>query len=126
MMFAIQSVIGATLTLPGIAGIVLTMGMAVDANVLIYERMREELRDGKSPLTAIHEGYDKALSAITDSNVTAMLTAIIMFFVGSGPVRGFAVTTTIGIVTSMFTAVYVTRAIISIYMGWRRPKTIIV
>ena len=126
MMFAIQSVIGATLTLPGIAGIVLTMGMAVDANVLIYERMREELRDGRSPLVAIHEGYDKALSAITDSNVTAMLTAIIMFFVGSGPVRGFAVTTTIGIVTSMFTAVYVTRAIISLYMGWRRPKTIIV
>ncbi len=126
MMFAVQSVIGATLTLPGIAGIVLTMGMAVDANVLIYERMREELRAGRSPATAIHEGYDKALSAITDSNVTGMLTALIMFFIGSGPVRGFAVTTTIGIVTSMFTAVYVTRAIIGLYIGWRRPKTIIV
>ena len=126
LMFAVQSVIGATLTLPGIAGIVLTMGMAVDANVLIYERMREELRAGRSPAVAIHEGYDKALSAITDSNVTGMLTAIIMFFVGTGPVRGFAVTTAIGIVTSMFTAVYVTRAIIAIYIGWRRPKTIIV
>lgn len=126
LMFAVQSLIGATLTLPGIAGIVLTMGMAVDANVLIYERMREELRAGRSPRVAIHEGYDKALSAITDSNVTGMLTALIMFFVGTGPVRGFAVTTAIGIVTSMFTAVYVTRAIIAIYIGWRRPKTIIV
>ena len=126
MMFAIQSLIGATLTLPGIAGIVLTMGMAVDANVLIYERMREELRAGKPPRVAIHEGYDKALSAIVDSNVTGMLTALIMFFVGTGPVRGFAVTTSIGIVTSMFTAVFVSRAILSIYIGWRRPKTIIV
>lgn len=126
MIFAILSVIGATLTLPGIAGIVLTMGMAVDANVLIYERVREELRLGRSPGAAINEGFDKALSAITDSNVTGMLTAIIMFFVGTGPVRGFAVTTGIGIVTSMFTAVYVTRAIVNIYLGWRRPKTIIV
>lgn len=126
MMFAVQSLIGATLTLPGIAGIVLTMGMAVDANVLIYERMREELRAGKSPAAAIHEGYDKALSAIVDSNVTGMLTALIMFFIGSGPVRGFAVTTTIGIVTSMITAVFVTRFFIEIYIGWRRPKTIIV
>ena len=126
MMFAVQSLIGATLTLPGIAGIVLTMGMAVDANVLIYERMREELRAGKSPAAAIHEGYDKALSAIVDANVTGMLTALIMFFIGSGPVRGFAVTTTIGIVTSMITAVYVTRFILELYIGWRRPKTIIV
>ena len=126
MMFAAQSLIGATLTLPGIAGIVLTMGMAVDANVLIYERMREELRAGKSPAAAIHEGYDKALSAIVDANVTGMLTALIMFFIGSGPVRGFAVTTTIGIVTSMITAVYVTRFILELYIGWRRPKTIIV
>ncbi len=126
MMFAAQSLIGATLTLPGIAGIVLTMGMAVDANVLIYERMREELRAGKSPAAAIHEGYDKALSAIVDANVTGMLTALIMFFIGSGPVRGFAVTTTIGIVTSMITAVYVTRFILELYIGLRRPKTIIV
>lgn len=126
MIFAILSVIGATLTLPGIAGIVLTMGMAVDANVLIYERMREELREGKSPAAAIDLGFDKALSAIWDSNVTGMLTAIIMFFIGSGPVRGFAVTTGIGILTSMFTAVYVTRAIVGLYIGWRRPKTIIV
>ncbi|MEH7829210.1 protein translocase subunit SecD [Gemmobacter denitrificans] len=126
LMFAIQSAIGATLTLPGIAGIVLTMGMAVDANVLIYERMREELRAGRSPLAAIHEGYDKALSAIIDSNVTGMLTALIMFFVGTGPVRGFAVTTSIGIITSMFTAVYVSRAIIAIYMGMAKPKSITV
>jgi len=126
LIFAILSVIGATLTLPGIAGIVLTMGMAVDANVLIYERIREELREGKSPAAAISMGYDKALSAIWDSNVTGMLTAIIMFVIGAGAVRGFAVTTGIGILTSMFTAVYVTRAIITAYIGWRRPKTIIV
>jgi preprotein translocase subunit SecD len=126
MIFAILSVIGATLTLPGIAGIVLTMGMAVDANVLIYERIREELRAGRSPGAAIDEGFGKALSAIVDSQLTGLLTAVIMFFVGTGPVRGFAVTTGIGILTSMFTAVYVTRAIVNIYLGWRRPKTIIV
>lgn len=124
MIFAILSVIGATLTLPGIAGIVLTMGVAVDANVLIYERIREELRDGKSPAAAIDIGFGKALSAIIDSNLTSLLTAVIMFVVGSGPVRGFAVTTGIGIMTSMFTAVYVTRAIVNLYLGWRRPKTI--
>ncbi len=121
-----MSVIGATLTLPGIAGIVLTIGMAVDANVLIYERIREELRDGKSPARAIEIGFDRALSAITDSNVTGLLTAIIMFAVGSGAVRGFAVTMGIGIVTSMFTAVYVTRLIIEIWLNARRPKTIVV
>ena len=126
LIFAILSVIGATLTLPGIAGIVLTMGMAVDANVLIYERVREELRDGKSPGAAISLGYDKALSAIWDSNITGMLTAVIMFVIGAGAVRGFAVTTGIGILTSMFTAVYVTRLIVEAYIGWRRPKTIIV
>jgi preprotein translocase subunit SecD len=126
IIFAILSVIGATLTLPGIAGIVLTMGMAVDANVLIYERIREELRAGRSPGAAIDEGFGKALSAIVDSQLTGLLTAVIMFFVGTGPVRGFAVTTGIGILTSMFTAVYVTRAIVNIYLGWRRPKTIIV
>lgn len=124
MIFAILSVIGATLTLPGIAGIVLTMGVAVDANVLIYERIREELRDGKSPAAAIDIGFGKALSAIIDSNLTSLLTAVIMFVVGSGPVRGFAVTTGIGIMTSMFTAVYVTRAIVNLYIGWRHPKTI--
>ncbi len=126
IIFAVLSLIGATLTLPGIAGIVLTMGMSVDANVLIYERVREELREGKSPAAAMDIGFSKALSAIMDSNVTGLITALIMFFIGSGPVRGFAVTSVIGIFTAMFTAVYVTRAIIAIYLGWRRPKTIIV
>lgn len=125
-LFAILSLLGATLTLPGIAGIVLTMGMAVDANVLIYERIREELRAGKGPARSIELGFDKAFSAIMDSNVTAILTSIIMFMIGSGPVRGFAVTLGIGIITSMFTAVYVTRLIVLTWMSWRRPKTIVV
>jgi preprotein translocase subunit SecD len=126
MLLAILSAIGATLTLPGIAGIVLTMGMAVDANVLIYERIREELRAGMSPAKAIEAGFDRAFSAIMDSNVTGLLTALIMFWVGSGPVRGFAVTLGIGIITSMFTAVYVTRLIIETWLNWKRPKTIVV
>ena len=126
LLFAALSIIGATLTLPGIAGIVLTMGMAVDANVLIYERIREELRDGKTPGRSIELGFEKAFSAIMDSNVTAILTAVIMFMVGSGAVRGFAVTLGIGILTSMFTAVYVTRFIIGTWMAWQRPKTITV
>jgi preprotein translocase subunit SecD len=126
LLVAILSAIGATLTLPGIAGIVLTMGMAVDANVLIYERIREELRAKASPARAIEEGFARAFSAIMDSNVTGLLTAVIMFWIGSGPVRGFAVTLGLGIITSMFTAVYVTRMIIEIWMGWKRPKTIVV
>ena len=126
LLMAVLSTIGATLTLPGIAGIVLTMGMAVDANVLIFERIREELRDGKSPAQAIELGFERAFSAIMDSNVTAILTSVIMFAIGSGPVRGFAVTLGIGIITSMFTAVYVTRFIIETWMAWRRPKTIVV
>lgn len=125
-LIALLSLMGATLTLPGIAGIVLTMGMAVDGNVLIYERIREELRDGKPPHRAIEIGFDKAFSAIMDSNVTAIITAIIMFWIGSGPVRGFAVTLGLGIITSMFTAVYVTRLIIWTWMAWRRPKQITV
>ena len=126
MIFAVLSIIGATLTLPGIAGIVLTKGMSVDANVLIFERIREEIRQGKAPGRAIEIGFEKALSAITDSNVAAMLTAVIMFMIGSGPVRGFAVTLGIGIVTALITAVYVTRLIIYTWMAWRRPKTIVV
>ncbi len=126
MLIALLSVIGATLTLPGIAGIVLTMGMAVDANVLIYERIREELRQGLNPRRAIEVGFDRAFSAIMDSNVTAIITAIIMFWIGSGPVRGFAVTLGIGIITSMFTAVYVTRLIIDTWMAWKRPAAITV
>ena len=124
LLLAVLSVIGATLTLPGIAGIVLTMGMAVDANVLIFERIREELRQGRPAGRAIETGFDKALSAIMDSNITGLLTAVIMFAVGSGPVRGFAVTLGLGILTSMFTAVYVTRLIVETWMRWRKPKTV--
>ncbi len=126
LLIAVLSSIGATLTLPGIAGIVLTMGMAVDANVLIFERIREELRDGLNPARAVEIGFDRAFSAIMDSNVTGLLTALIMFWIGSGPVRGFAVTLGIGILTSMFTAVYVTRLVIELWMNWKRPKTIVV
>ncbi len=124
LLFAALSVMGATLTLPGIAGIVLTMGMAVDANVLIFERIREELRAGRPIGRAIDLGFDKALSAIMDSNITGLLTALIMFAIGSGPVRGFAVTLGLGILTSMFTAVYVTRLLIQTWMTWRRPQSL--
>ena len=126
LLIAVLSTIGATLTLPGIAGIVLTMGMAVDANVLIYERIREELRDGKSPARAVELGFERAFSAIMDSNITGIISAVIMFVIGSGPVRGFAVTTGIGIFTSMFTAVYVTRLIVTTYINWRQPKELVV
>ncbi len=126
LIFAALSMLGATLTLPGIAGIVLTMGLAVDGNVLIFERMREELRQAKSPGRAIELGYERASSAIVDANVTALLSAIIMYAIGSGPVRGFAITLGIGIITSQFTAVYVSRSIISAWYRWRRPKTITV
>jgi preprotein translocase subunit SecD len=126
LLVAILSSIGATLTLPGIAGIVLTMGMAVDANVLIFERIREELRAGIATGRAIEAGFARAFSAILDSNVTGLLTALIMFFIGSGPVRGFAVTLSIGIVTSMFTAIYVTRLVIELWFNRRRPKSIVV
>lgn len=126
LLFALLSAIGATLTLPGIAGIVLTMGIAVDSNVLIFERIREELREGKTPGRAIDLGFEKAFSAIVDSNLTGILTAVIMFWIGSGAVRGFAVTMVLGIVTSMFTAVYVTRLIIQTWLVWRQPKSIIV
>jgi len=126
LLMAFLSTIGATLTLPGIAGIVLTMGMAVDANVLIFERMREELRAGASPRRAMEQGFDRAFSAIMDSNVTGLLVALIMFWLGSGAVRGFAVTLGLGILTSMFTAVYVTRLIVELWLDWKRPKTIVV
>ena len=126
LIMAVLSAIGATLTMPGIAGIVLTMGMAVDANVLIFERMREEIRAGANPRRVVEQGFDRAFSAIMDSNVTGLLTALIMFWLGSGPVRGFAVTLGLGIITSMFTAVYVTRLIVETYIDWKRPKTLVV
>ncbi len=126
LIFAVLSTIGGTLTLPGIAGIVLTVGMAVDANVLVYERIREELRTQATPARAIEVGYERALSAIIDANLTTMITALVLFFLGAGPVRGFAVTLGIGIVTSVFTAIFVTRLIIEFWFAWRRPKTIVV
>ncbi|WP_024608816.1 protein translocase subunit SecD [Pseudoalteromonas sp. TAB23] len=111
---------GATLTLPGIAGIVLTVGMAVDANVLIFERIREELADGRSPQQAIHFGYDSAFSTIFDANITTLIAAVILFAVGTGPIAGFAVTLAIGILTSMFTAIVGTRAVINLFVGGKR------
>jgi preprotein translocase subunit SecD len=115
---------GATLTLPGMAGIVLTVGMAVDANVLIFERIREELRDGRSVQQAIHHGYDKALSTIADANVTTLIAALILFGVGTGPIKGFAVTLMIGIVTSMFTAIVGTRLLVNMIWGGRRVQSL--
>lgn len=124
MIFGALSLIGGTLTLPGIAGIVLTIGTAVDANVLIFERIREELRTAKGPARAIELGYDRALSAIIDANITTFIIAVILFTLGSGPVRGFAITLGLGIVTSVFTAIYVTRLLIVVWFERRRPKTI--
>mgnify|MGYP002630315394 CR=1 FL=1 len=124
LIFGTLSLIGATLTLPGIAGIVLTIGMAVDANVLVFERIKEEMRTARGPARAIELGYEKALSAIIDANVTTFIIATILFMVGSGPVRGFSVTLGIGILTSVFTAVFVTRLIVVTWFEYRRPKTI--
>ncbi|MGR3495067.1 protein translocase subunit SecD [Citreimonas sp.] len=124
LIFGLLSLIGATLTLPGIAGIVLTVGMAVDANVLIFERIREEIAEGRKPARAIELGYEKALSAIVDANLTTFITALILYVMGSGPVRGFAVTLGFGIVTSVFTAIFVTRLLIVLWFERRRPKTI--
>jgi preprotein translocase subunit SecD len=120
ILIALMSIIGATLTLPGIAGIVLTVGMAVDANVLIFSRIREELLAGRSPQQAIHEGYDRAFVTILDANLTTLLVAVILFAAGTGPVKGFAVTLSFGIITSMFTAIVLTRAIINTVYGGRR------
>ncbi len=124
LIFGLLSLIGATLTLPGIAGIVLTIGMAVDANVLVFERIKEELKTAKGPARAIELGYEKALSAIVDANITTFMTAVILYVMGSGPVRGFAITLGLGIMTSVFTAIFVTRLIIVIWFERRRPKTI--
>ena len=122
LLVALMSIIGATLTLPGIAGIVLTVGMAVDANVLIFSRIREELKNGRSPQQAIHEGYDRAFLTIFDANLTTLIVAVILFAVGTGPVKGFAVTLSFGILTSMFTAIMVTRAMTNLLYGGRRVE----
>lgn len=125
MIAGIMSMIpGATLTLPGMAGIVLTVGMAVDANVLIFERIREELRDGLSPQQAIHYGYDNAFSTILDANITTFIAGMILFAVGTGPIKGFSITLMIGIITSMFTAIIVTRVLVNFIWGGKRVKSL--
>lgn len=120
MVVALLSLMQATLTLPGIAGIVLTIGMAVDANVLIFERIREEIRSGSSPQASISAGYDKAFSTILDANITTLIAAIVLFALGTGPIKGFAVTLSFGILTSMFTAIWGTRALVNLTYGGKR------
>ena len=124
LIFGVLSMIGATLTLPGIAGIVLTIGMAVDANVLVFERIREEMKTARGPARAIELGYERAMSAIVDANITTLIIAAILFVLGSGPVKGFAVTLSIGIVTSVFTALYVTRLMTVAWFERARPRQI--
>jgi preprotein translocase subunit SecD len=126
LIIGVLSALGATLTLPGIAGIVLTIGMAVDANVLVFERIREELKRARGPARAIEAGYERAVSAIVDANVTTFIAAAILFAMGSGPVRGFAVTLGIGVCTSVFTALMVTRLMVASWYGRNRPKTVTV
>ena len=124
MIFGILSLLNATLTLPGIAGIVLTVGIAVDSNVLIYERIREEVRGGRTPINAIDAGFARALATILDSNITTFIAAAVLFYIGTGPVRGFAVTLGIGIITTVFTAFTVTRLIVAYWVRWRRPTRV--
>jgi preprotein translocase subunit SecD len=124
MIFGLLSLLNATLTLPGIAGIVLTVGIAVDSNVLIYERIREELRGGRTAIAAIDAGFKRALSTILDSNITTFIAAAVLFYIGTGPVRGFAVTLGIGIITTVFTAFTLTRLIVAWWVQWKRPKTV--
>jgi len=123
MLLALLSVAHAVLTLPGIAGFVLSIGMAVDANVLIYERIREEVRKGVSPQAAIRAGFEKALSAIADSNVTTLIAGIVLWVFGTGPIRGFAIVLTLGIATSLFTSLMGSRALITLLYGGRRKLT---
>lgn len=124
MIFGILSLLNATLTLPGIAGVVLTVGIAVDSNVLIYERIREEIRGGRTAISAIDAGFKRALSTILDSNITTFIAAAVLFYIGTGPVRGFAVTLGIGIVTTVFTAFTVTRLIVAGWVRWKRPTSV--
>ncbi len=124
MIFGLLSLLGATLTLPGIAGIVLTVGIAVDSNVLIYERIREEVRHGRSAISAIDAGFSRALATILDSNITTFIAAAVLFYIGTGPVRGFAVTLGIGILTSLFTAFTLTRLIVAYWVRMWRPRTV--
>jgi protein-export membrane protein SecD len=121
---AAMSLMQATLTLPGMAGIVLTMGMSVDANVLINERLRDEIRSGKSPIIAIENAFTRAYGTILDTNMTGLLAALILFWLGSGPVRGFAVTMAIGIIASFFTATTISRLLVAEWVRWTRPTTV--
>jgi len=124
MIFGVLSLLNATLTLPGIAGIVLTVGIAVDSNVLIYERIREEIRGGRNAISAIDAGFKRALATILDSNITTFIAAAVLFYIGTGPVRGFAVTLGIGILTTVFTAFTLTRLIVAWWVRWKRPQTV--
>ena len=124
MIFGILSMLNATLTLPGIAGIVLTVGIAVDSNVLIYERIREEVRAGRTPIMAIDAGFSRALATILDSNITTFIAAAVLFYIGTGPVRGFAITLGIGIITTVFTAFTLTRLIVAAWVRWKRPQRV--
>ena len=124
LVFAIMSRLGSTMTLPGIAGIVLTIGMAVDANVLIYERIREELRNGKSPIAAVEQGFERAYGTIIDSQLTTFIAGLVMFLLGSGPIRGFAVTLTLGIITTVFTAFTITRLLVSWWLAAQKTRRI--
>jgi preprotein translocase subunit SecD len=122
LLVALLSLLQASLTLPGIAGIVLTVGMAVDANVLIFERIREELRNGNSPQASITAGYQKAFATITDANITTLIAALVLFTFGTGPIKGFAVTLSLGILTSLFTAIIASRAVVNWVYGGRTVK----
>ena len=126
LIIAVLTTIGATLTLPGIAGIVLTIGMAVDANVIIFERIKEEIKRKKNTFDAVKNGYEMALSSIIDANVTTFIAAVVLFCFGSGPIKGFSITLGVGILTSVFTAIYVTRLFILMYLNWFKPKTFLV
>ena len=122
LLYGQLSILGATLTLPGIAGIVLTIGMAVDANVLIFERIKEEMGSNKNIQKAISSGYEKALLTIADANITTLIASVVLFSFGTGPIKGFAVTLSIGIITSMFTAIIVSRAIINLIYGGKKVE----
>ena len=126
LLVAVMSSLGATLTLPGIAGIVLTVGMAVDANVLIFSRIREELKNAVSPQAAINAGFERAFVTIMDANLTTLIVAVILYSIGTGPVKGFAVTLSIGILTSMFTAIMGTRALINLFYGGRNVRRLLI
>jgi preprotein translocase subunit SecD len=122
--FAFLSIMQATLTMPGIAGLVLTVCMSVDANILIFERIREELKDGRTPISAIDNGFRIAFGTVTDSNLTALFASLILFSFGTGPIKGFAITTAIGVVASFFTAISVVRLMVVYWIGKRRPTAL--